>query len=126
MPGNAEQDIIDAMAKRIVEETDKSIMQGHEGIWTSDDYKKKAMMQDNARDWQKQIMNDWQEVRKQQDPLRKIQAELDEMKVAVRKLSILLDSDLPDKESFEKYKMLREAYRKYKMVEKLVLSQDND
>ena len=57
---------------------------------------------------------------------RKIQPQLDEIQEGMRKIGILLDSDLPDEESFKKFKMLREAYRKYKMIEALVLGQDND
>lgn len=57
---------------------------------------------------------------------REIQPQLDEIKEGMRKIGIILDSDLPDEESFKKFKMLREAYRKYKMVERLVLGQDDD
>ena len=65
----------------------------------------------------------------QNDPvqreLRDLRNEVEHLKDAMRKFGILLDTDLPDSRAFEEFKMLREAYKKYKMVEKLVLGEDD-
>lgn len=123
-----EQRIIDALSVSVATSIDNSIMGTHNStateIWTSTQHQRQQMIKDSQREWQKQMLNDWQEVRKNEEPLRQILRELDDMKRAMRKVSILLDSDLPDEEVFERFRMLREAYRKYKMVENLVLGQD--
>ena len=63
------------------------------------------------------------------DPVQRIRKEmheeLDEIKTAIRKMGIMLDSDKPSQEQLEKSKMLKEAYMKYKMVEGLVLGKDS-
>lgn len=64
----------------------------------------------------------------QHDPvvreLRELRNEVEYLKNAMRRIGVLLDTDLPDEKMFEEFKMLREAFKKYKMVEKLVLGED--
>ena len=122
MPGkDYHQTMIDALSDRVAEDIDRAMLND---VWVPESHEKKVAMERKARDWQKDIMNDWNKVRKQEEPLQQIMRELGEMKTAMRKIGILLDSDIPDEESFKKFKALREAYRRYKMVEKLILSQD--
>jgi len=56
--------------------------------------------------------------------LRDLRNEVEHLKDAMRKIGVLLDTDLPDQEAFDEFKMLREAFKKYKMVEKLVLGEN--
>lgn len=56
--------------------------------------------------------------------LRDLRNEVEYLKGAMRKIGILLDTDLPDEKMFDEFKMLREAFKKYKMVEKLVLGDE--
>ena len=58
--------------------------------------------------------------------LRELRNDVEHLKEGMRKLGVLLDTDLPDQKAFEEFKMLREAYKKYKMVEKLVVGEDDD
>ena len=64
----------------------------------------------------------------QNDPvqreLRDLRNEVEYLKDAMRRIGVLLDTDLPDEKMFDEFKMLREAFKKYKMVEKLVLGED--
>lgn len=64
----------------------------------------------------------------QNDPvhreLRDLRNEVEHLKDAMRRIGVLLDTDLPDPKAFEEFKMLREAFKKYKMVEHLVLGDD--
>ena len=66
----------------------------------------------------------------QNDPvqreLRDLRNEVEHLKDAMRKIGVLLDTDIPDPKAFEEFKMLREAFKKYKMVEKLVLGNEDD
>ena len=66
----------------------------------------------------------------QNDPvareLRDLRNEVEHLKDAMRKIGVLLDTDLPDGEAFDEFKMLRDAFKKYKMVEKLVLGDKDD
>ncbi len=57
--------------------------------------------------------------------LRDLRNEVEHLKEGMRKLGVLLDTDLPDEEVFEQFQGLRKAYGKYKMVEKLTLGEDD-
>lgn len=59
-----------------------------------------------------------------QRELRDLRNEVEYLKDAMRRIGVLLDTDLPDEKMFNEFKMLREAFKKYKMVEKLVLGED--
>lgn len=59
-------------------------------------------------------------VDKLRDEMRK---ELVDIKKAIHTIGILLDGDKPSDEMLEKHKTLRDAYRKYKMIEALILGQ---
>jgi hypothetical protein len=59
-----------------------------------------------------------------QRELRDLRNEVEYLKDAMRRIGVLLDTDLPDEKMFDEFKMLREAFKKYKMVEKLVLGED--
>ena len=56
--------------------------------------------------------------------LRDLRNEVEHLKEAMRRIGVLLDTDLPDQKAFDEFKMLREAFKKYKMVEKLVLGDE--
>ena len=74
----------------------------------------------------RRLFKEWEEqARRMKDPVQvlreEMREELREIKDAISKLGILFDSDAPSEEQMEKHKALREAYLKYKMVEKLIL-----
>lgn len=120
--GDMEKQIVDALAKRVDGEITRDML---DQVWVPDEYKRKTA-QDRFR---RELYNDWKEVSRQaRDPVQKmreeIHAELKEVKDAVRKLGIMLDSDAPTAEQLKKHKMLKEAYLKYKMIEKLTLGED--
>lgn len=73
------------------------------------------------------IMRMKEEELRRRDPVQRelnsMRNDLDDVKEGMRKMGVLLDTDLPEQEAFEQFKMLREAYKKYKMVEKLVLGE---
>lgn len=80
--------------------------------------------------WERDLYQQWDKVQREvSDPVQRIRKEmheeLDEIKTAIRKMGIMLDSDKPSQEQLEKSKMLKEAYMKYKMVEGLVLGKDS-
>lgn len=52
---------------------------------------------------------------------REMREEMYDIKVAIRKIGILLDSDKPSDKMMREHKMLREAYQKYKMIEHLII-----
>lgn len=56
--------------------------------------------------------------------LRELRNDVEHLKDGMRKIGILLDTDLPDEEVFEQFKGLRKAYGKYKMVEKLTIGEN--
>ena len=60
-----------------------------------------------------------------QRELRDLRNEVEYLKDAMRRIGVLLDTDLPDEKMFDEFKMLREAFKKYKMVEKLVLGEND-
>jgi len=61
-----------------------------------------------------------------QRELRELRNEVEHLKDGMRRIGILLDTDLPDQEAFNQFSALRKAYGKYKMVEKLTLGEDDD
>ena len=96
-------------------------------VWVPEEYKyektKKQFQKDIYKEWEKQA-------KRTRDPVERLRKELhdelDEIKDAIRKIGILLDSDAPTEEQLEKYKMLKDAYLKYKMIEALVLGKEKD
>ena len=61
-----------------------------------------------------------------QRELRDLRNEVEHLKQGMRKIGVLLDTDLPDQEAFDQFQGLRKAYGKYKMVEKLTLGENDD
>ena len=121
-----EQKIIDAMARKVVEEFDSQALDALTGeIWRPKTVERKYM-QDK---WRRELYADWERVQRQaKDPVQKLRDEMKEelrdIKRAVNKMGIMLDSEAPTEEQLRKSKMLKEAYSKYKMVEKLVLGSE--
>lgn len=68
------------------------------------------------------------EKQERNDPVKRelvnLRNEVEHLKEGMRKIGVLLDTDLPDDEAFDQFKALRTAYGKYKMVEKLTLGED--
>lgn len=77
--------------------------------------------------WIDQVKKMMEYEKKRQDPIEilrdEMRGELNDIKKAIHTIGILLDGDKPTDEMLEKHKMLREAYRKYKMIEALILGQ---
>jgi len=61
-----------------------------------------------------------------QRELRDLRNEVEHLKDGMRKIGVLLDTDLPDEEAFNQFSALRKAYGKYKMVENLTLGKEDD
>ncbi|MCK5605934.1 hypothetical protein KAR91_28815, partial [Candidatus Pacearchaeota archaeon] len=82
---------------------------------------------EKARKQLEQIMKDYElqeKLKPKSDTERlrdEMMRELRDIKKAIHTLGILLESDEPSREDLEKHKTLREAYRKYKMIEALTL-----
>jgi len=136
MPGkDIRDDWMDQVQKKMQEEIDKEIMSEREwyeekimkDIWISPNEKEKIDMEDRNREYQKQIEKMMRGAQTRQDPVDKLRdemrKELDDIKKAIRKIGVMLDGDAPSKEMLEKHKTLRDAYRKYKMIEALILGQ---
>lgn len=119
MEDEALKAIMDEMSRRTQKEAEDLIM----GKIILPDAVEERKMQE---EWQKKLYKEWKEQASQvHDPVTKLRKdvmeELDNIKKAIRKLGVLLDSDAPTEEQLEKHKTLKDAYLKYKMVEKLVL-----
>ncbi len=125
--------IANVLAKEIAESIDadmrkrdkifEDVMDGE--IWKPRSIKKKYM-QDK---WRRELYNDWEEVQRHaRDPVQQLRDEMREelrdVKRALRKVGILLDSDAPTEEQLKKHKALKRAYQKYKMTEKLILGSE--
>ena len=129
MPGS-HNDFQDAAIQAIKEELDKRINADAEKLimgelWLPDSVEEKKAQ----REWKEKLYREWKEQATQvHDPVQKLRKdvmdELSDIKKAIRKLGVLLDGDAPTEEQLEKHKMLKEAYTKYKMIEKLVLGSE--
>ena len=99
-------------------------------IWVSPDEKENIETQKSntkARKAIEQIMKEY----KQQEKLKpksetqrlrdEMMREIKDIKKAIHTLGILLESDEPSQEDLSNHATLREAYRKYKMIEALTL-----
>jgi hypothetical protein len=122
MEDEALKAIMDEMSRRTQKEAEDLIM----GKIILPDAVEERKMQE---EWQKKLYKEWKEQASQvHDPVTKLRkdvmAELADIKKALSKLGILLDSDAPTEEQLEKHKTLKDAYLKYKMVEKLVLGRE--
>lgn len=137
MPG---KDLEDEWSENIygemMKELDKKIMEKRDwyeekiipGIWISPTEQKKITAEKANRKYQKDIEDMMREARPRRpdpiDDLRKeMREELADIKRAIRKIGVMLDGDAPSEEILEKHKTLRDAYRKYKMIEALILGQ---
>ena len=135
----AGKDLQDAWAdkihKQMKEEIDKEMTKArdwHEekiiqDIWISPTEKEKIDIEARNRQYQKQIEDMMRQAQPRQDPVddlrKEMREELNDIKRAIRKIGVMLDGDAPSEEMFEKHKTLRDAYRKYKMIEALILGQ---
>jgi len=127
-----EEDITRMLTKRLAEETDKAMMQSF-GLPNNEfilpesvEYEK--LRQVERRKFKDAIMQDWDQLRKQ-DPdeqfRRQTIKDIAEIKDSIRKIGILFGEDAPSNAQMKKHKMLKDAYNKYKMIEALVL-EEND
>lgn len=99
-------------------------------IWVSPDEKENMATQKSntkARKAIEQIMKEYEQQEKlkpksETQRLRdEMMRELKDIKKAIHTLGILLESDEPSQEDLSNHATLREAYRKYKMIEALTL-----
>lgn len=115
--------IFRVLADRIKEAEEDKYTTCPEGtLWVSTD--------EADRQYRQKIYSEWKQMGTQiKDPVQVLREEMNtqltEIRTAIRKLGILLDSDAPTPEQLEKHKALKEAYLKYKMIEKLVLGEDS-
>ena len=98
-------------------------------IWISPDEKKKVDEDNQAEEARKQMQKiiDQFEAEKPPNEIDRLRNEMrDEfadIKKALHILGILLNQDEPSNEDLATHPTLREAYRKYKMIEALILGQ---
>jgi len=134
MPGKDEEQMI----KEIMEDYQERDWYDNvkpKDIWVSPDEKEKINTEaanEKARKQLEKVMREYQ----QQDKLKpksdverlrdEMMREIRDIKKAIHILGILLESDEPSREDLEKHKTLREAYRKYKMIEALTLGQNEN
>ena len=118
--------------KKIKKESDWYDKFPEKDIWVSPTEQEKIDKETEQRQMQKQmedILKQFEYEQKQNPPdpidiLRnEMREELNDIKKAIHKIGILLDGDVPSEEILEKHKTLRDAYRKYKMIEALILGQ---
>ncbi len=115
------------MDKKIMSESDWYEDKKIEEIWVSPTEREQIEIDEKNRMYQKKIEDMMRNERVRQDPVeqlrKEMRGELEDIKRAIRKIGVMLDSDAPTKEMLEKHKTLRDAYRKYKMIEALILGQ---
>jgi len=118
-----EQDLIDELAKKVQQPQSNVPPE----IWTPEEYEYRTIREAEKRKFKESIMQDWNEIRKK-DPneefRRQTVKDIAEIKSAIRKIGILLSEDAPSKEMQNKHKMLKDAYKKYKMIEALVVGEE--
>lgn len=130
MSGNDNRYSLD-LEKHIMEKLSQQVQQPQENlppeIWTPEEYEYRTIREAEKRKFKESIMQDWNELRKK-DPneefRRQTVKDIAEIKSAIRKIGILLSEDAPSKEMQNKHKMLKDAYKKYKMIEALVLGEE--
>jgi len=142
----ADDDMVDKltaeMVRKLSEDIDQRIMKETTGTFTGG-YASEYNYQYNTvwkpreleereyrKRWERDLYQQWDKVSSAAaDPVHRLRKEmhdeLGDIKAAIRKMGIMLDSDKPSQEQLEKSKMLKEAYMKYKMVEGLVLGKDS-
>ena len=115
------------MDKKMMEKNDWYDAKPLEDIWISPTEQEKITAEETNRIFQKQIEDMMREGKYRPDPIDKLREEmreeLNDIKKAIRKIGVMLDGDAPSEEILEKHKTLRDAYRKYKMIEALILGQ---
>lgn len=127
-----ETNVMDEMYENIIKKLNETNYGNDQRKHAYEIWKPKEYERQKERDeWSRKIYDDWsQQAKKIKDPVtvlrEEMQEQLDEIKDAIRKLGILLDSDAPTEEQLKKHKILRDAYKKYKMVEALVLGKGKE
>lgn len=130
MPGKDEMDAIKEIMDNMNEGRDWYDNVKPKDIWVSPDEKQKIDAEDaneKARKELERIMKEYEQkdmLKPKSDVERlrdELMREIRDIKKAIHTLGILLDSDEPSQEDLENHKTLREAYRKYKMIEALTL-----
>lgn len=126
---------IEHLHEEILKEMDKKMMDKRDwyedkmikDIWISPTEQEKITAEEKNRKFQKQIEDMMRGDKYKPDPVDKLREEmrdeLNDIKKAIHKIGIMLDGDAPSEEMLEKYKTLKDAYRKYKMIEALILGQ---
>lgn len=128
MPSKEDMDLEKDIIRQLSEQVKKNIpSEFPPELWKPDSYELDKIRSDQEKKFREQMMQDWREIQ-QKNPdeefRRKTTKDISEIKDAIRKLGILFSEDAPSKEMQAKYKMLKDAYKKYKMVEALILGQD--
>jgi hypothetical protein len=128
MPGKYNTFNVDDLPHDIREFMDKQEKEIEEKIAIPKELYEKQYQQDQLDSF-RQALELERERQERNDPvkreLRELRNDVEHLKEGMRKLGVLLDTDLPDEKAFDEFKMLREAYKKYKMVEKLVIGEDD-
>lgn len=126
------QKIADIVTNKWKDKTGKDYWDYQESkIWKPEKIAEEEKQSQIKKDLWEQMHKEWiwEEKHKfTKDPVDRLREEfrkeIAEIKDAIRKIGILLDSDAPTEEQLKKHKALREAYLKYKMLEKLILGGD--
>lgn len=132
MPGRDEQKAIQEIMDRMNENRDWYDNVKPKDIWVSPDEQEKInadKSNEKARKELEKIMKAYEQERmlkpkSDTERLREeLMREIREIKTAINKLGIMFESEEPSQKDLEKHATLREAYRKYKMIEALTLGQ---
>lgn len=119
--------LTEAMVKKLCDDMDEKISREATGIFTTDIWQPEETKQKYYTDkWQRDLFEKWDKVSSSAaDPVQRLRKEmhdeLRDIKKAINKIGIMLDSDAPSQEQLDEHTTLREAYRKYKMIEALTL-----
>jgi len=119
----------EAMIRKLIEDMDSKITGDFTDVITGDVFVPYKHKSDEARRrMERELFKEWDKLGGSTDPIKRLRGEmhdeLDQIKAAIRKIGIMLDGDAPTQEQMEKFKMLKEAYTKYKMIEALVLGKE--
>jgi len=137
MPGKEDMyNYAEQIRKQMIEEMDNKIMSGRDWydaapmpdkIWVSPTEQETIDAEAQNEKFTKQITDMMRNEKNRIDPVEKLRREMREeltdIKNAIRKIGVMLDGDAPSDEALAKHKTLREAYKKYKMIEALILGQ---
>lgn len=132
MPGKDEIHYATKIQEHMIRGIEERIMSdevpiGPPDIWKPKSYEYETDRNTARKKFQKDIFSDWDKLR-QKDPneefRHKTTKDIAEIKDAIRKIGIMFDEDVPSKEQMDNHKMLRDAYKKYKMIEALILGKD--